>query len=674
MVALVETTSAGSAIVLAIDVQVEPSGDYQWHYTYDDLGQMTFACSDWHNGDCQGDQWQYSYDGAGNLLLFDHWVAKDRTTVTAQYVINGANQVECIDDPSGDGVCDEASKWQYDAYGNLLNDHVNQYTYDAAMRLKTVTTNGATTIYTYNGDGERVSQTYDTNTTYLLDVAASTVLSQTTITGMVGDEILSQETVYFLNGLMPIAQKVVDTEEGIKVSYLQYDGAGSVRQTTDPSGLVLSTQTFDPYGNPYMMPGSDEAWFGFGGAKRDTNGLIYSRGQYYNPWQGRSPQFGLCNLLPSWCQRQVQSQVITQSSYASASDIFIARAYLGLSDAAGPLTAAAAITSAPVLPGVAALAGAHSLAIGTTFAFGYTYGAELLNNRSTIEQEGFWAAQTHLNWGRIGGATAIAGISGGLNQAAGLAGATRIGAALWVANAAWDTSTDVAFYDDSLGGALAVNLAFGFFDLPGNAESRLVRGVAGGGPLEGLERLAYAGATDETIDDVVRAVRNRQNATGIHLHNNAAIGGISINDMMYSSPRGHFGATDPYTQYMRRVSGNPYDDVAIYLRHPDNPRLEIRNAAMENLAIEFDWYRRTPNQGIELLDPKMLGPTVGNRPFLPSTYLTPARRQVDAANFLAENTGRPVSIRWMVADRRSAAALQLEFWTRGVPIKVSYRP
>jgi hypothetical protein len=72
MVALVETTSQGSAIVLVIDTP-EPVGKFAWHYEYDDLGRMSFACSDWWYGICRGNQWQYSHDGAGNLLLFDHW-------------------------------------------------------------------------------------------------------------------------------------------------------------------------------------------------------------------------------------------------------------------------------------------------------------------------------------------------------------------------------------------------------------------------------------------------------------------------------------------------------------------------------------------------------------------------------------------------------------------------
>ena len=46
--------------------------------------------------------------------------------------------------------------YTYDDSGNLLSDGVNTYTYDSANRLTSV--NGADS-YTYNGLGDRLSQT-----------------------------------------------------------------------------------------------------------------------------------------------------------------------------------------------------------------------------------------------------------------------------------------------------------------------------------------------------------------------------------------------------------------------------------------------------------------------------------------------------------------------------------
>jgi YD repeat-containing protein len=45
-------------------------------------------------------------------------------------------------------------------------------TYDAANRVETITAGGITTTYTYNDDGDRISQTVGTvTTTYVLDTA-----------------------------------------------------------------------------------------------------------------------------------------------------------------------------------------------------------------------------------------------------------------------------------------------------------------------------------------------------------------------------------------------------------------------------------------------------------------------------------------------------------------------
>ncbi len=84
---------------------------------------------------------------------------------TTRYVYNGANQIQYVD-ADASGICDGSKfVWVHDDYGNLLNDGTITYTYDAALRLTSVTTGGTTTSYTYNGNGDRVSQTVGAETT-----------------------------------------------------------------------------------------------------------------------------------------------------------------------------------------------------------------------------------------------------------------------------------------------------------------------------------------------------------------------------------------------------------------------------------------------------------------------------------------------------------------------------
>ncbi len=137
-----------------------------------------------------------------------------------------------------------------------------------------------TTSYTYNGDGDRVSQTVGTTTTtYVLDIATplTMVLAETTGTS----------TIRYLHGLDLVAQS-----DGTSTEYFAYDGLGSVRQVLDAARLPLLTQTFDPYGNPYRYTGPTESVtsYGYSGEYQDSNGLVFLRARYYNPAQGRFGQ------------------------------------------------------------------------------------------------------------------------------------------------------------------------------------------------------------------------------------------------------------------------------------------------------------------------------------------------------------------------------------------------
>jgi hypothetical protein len=65
-----------------------PAGDVQdWHYEYDALHRLTYACSDWDGAVCRGDA--YTYDGAGNLLAFDRFDSATLAVETVAYVYNG---------------------------------------------------------------------------------------------------------------------------------------------------------------------------------------------------------------------------------------------------------------------------------------------------------------------------------------------------------------------------------------------------------------------------------------------------------------------------------------------------------------------------------------------------------------------------------------------------------
>jgi YD repeat-containing protein len=100
---------------------------------------------------------------------------------------------------------------------------VYTYTFNHANQLVGVSGAGPTVSYSYNGQGDRLSQTVGiTTTNYTLDLAAG--LTQVLSDGM--------DTYLYGNG--SIAQSDASCEQ-----YFMNDALGSVRQLVDANGEVL---------------------------------------------------------------------------------------------------------------------------------------------------------------------------------------------------------------------------------------------------------------------------------------------------------------------------------------------------------------------------------------------------------------------------------------------------
>ena len=88
----------------------------------------------------------YGYDDIGNLQFSSFNAA------TNAYTANGLNQYTSI-------LCDSVTLCEptYDTDGNMLSDGVLSFTYDAASRLKTVSSNGVTLVTNfYDAKSRRV--------------------------------------------------------------------------------------------------------------------------------------------------------------------------------------------------------------------------------------------------------------------------------------------------------------------------------------------------------------------------------------------------------------------------------------------------------------------------------------------------------------------------------------
>ena len=110
----------------------------------------------------------------------------------------------------------------WDANGNLLNDGVYTYTYDAANRLITTTQGASTYGFRYNGLGDRLKQTANSAvTTYTLDLNAGLT------------QVLADGTNTYLYGLNRIGE-----QQPSGFAYHLPDALGSVRQLANTSASV----------------------------------------------------------------------------------------------------------------------------------------------------------------------------------------------------------------------------------------------------------------------------------------------------------------------------------------------------------------------------------------------------------------------------------------------------
>ncbi len=166
--------------------------------------------------------------------------------------------------------------YQWDDNGNLLNDGTSTYTYDAANRLTSVTQGTSLSSYSYNGLGDRLSQTVDSVTTsYVLDLNAG-------LTQVLAD---GTNTYLYGNG------RIGELQPG-GFAYHLGDALGSVRQLTDASGGVTLARSYEPYGSELSSVGTGSTVMSFTGEMVNAyTELTYLRARWYRSYLNLSPRF-----------------------------------------------------------------------------------------------------------------------------------------------------------------------------------------------------------------------------------------------------------------------------------------------------------------------------------------------------------------------------------------------
>ena len=159
--------------------------------------------------------------------------------------------------------------YSYDANGNMVTRGSQSLAWDANNRPISITTNGTTAYYVYDGDGNRVMQTENSQTTLFVNQYYNINLATST------------NTSYYYLGSQLIAQSVNST-----LQYIHQDELGGTSVMSNSSGTLLGTIKYLPFGDCLQSPDlpTDKL---FTGQILDNTGLYYYNARYYDPTIGR---------------------------------------------------------------------------------------------------------------------------------------------------------------------------------------------------------------------------------------------------------------------------------------------------------------------------------------------------------------------------------------------------
>ncbi|MBN1887178.1 MAG: FG-GAP repeat protein [Thermoflexales bacterium] len=259
-------------------------------YVYDPLGRLVEAnyTSTPLSAGNSGERYEYQYDEVGRRAAMTVATSVSGSLVTT-YTYDDANRLQ-FSLSAG-----QLTTYTWDMNGNLLSDGDKTYTYDQANRLTKMDANPYFWYARYNGDGARVETADQLGVRgavaivpYTLDLAAP--LPVVLVKGDPRWPGLDTPRYYmYAQGTRPLAEYNSNPDpviggEGEWTYYLP-DGLGSVRQEVDENGQVIAARSFDPYGE--VMEGNGGTPFGYTGEQYDADTqLVFLRARYLQPELG----------------------------------------------------------------------------------------------------------------------------------------------------------------------------------------------------------------------------------------------------------------------------------------------------------------------------------------------------------------------------------------------------
>ena len=235
---------------------------YTQNFTYDSLNRL--ATSNEMNGATTNWTQNNAYDRYGNRQI-------DLGGGSYNLSFNTSNKIT-------------TSGYSYDSSGNLTNDTVHAYTFDAENKISKV---DGIVAYTYNGEGQRVKKNVGESVWFIYDIGGELIMEFNVKGGSLAKE-------YVNGGGM---EAVIDPSTGTE--YTTSDTLGSPRLVTNSSGSVVSRHDYMPFGEELSSGiGGRTTGMGYGatdgirqqftGKERDNEtGLDYFDARYLASFQGR---------------------------------------------------------------------------------------------------------------------------------------------------------------------------------------------------------------------------------------------------------------------------------------------------------------------------------------------------------------------------------------------------
>ncbi len=308
----------GTAISLAYDAvgnigSITYPGGLVVNYSYDSLNRtsgvalganslsMSYDATGRLAGETRsnGVQSLYGYDAAGQLASLSHkkgaiviadlaytrndagLVIRDGGALPLNPVINSSSATGTYN--NADGVLTwGGDNYTYDADGNLTaiaGAKTFSAVYDNQNRPTSITLDGATTTYVYDGLGNRVQAQTATATRNFHHDPWGRLLFETNTSGQVTAN-------YIYDGDRLVAS---GTPAGGYVFYHQ-DKTGNTLALTDSSGAVVGAYAYSPYGAVLNQSGSTTTPFTYVGAygvMSEGNALYFMKNRYYDAISGR---------------------------------------------------------------------------------------------------------------------------------------------------------------------------------------------------------------------------------------------------------------------------------------------------------------------------------------------------------------------------------------------------